>query len=138
MATTDTTQSNCAEASIEKKKIIEFIQQQHLARFRVIDNTGPDKRIIGGQFPDILFLQQEPPPNNNVLFVFKVETGTGVKLWDSVSDWKALSALPSVLYVVVLKEKLDEAKKLADVAGVKARFAWYEMDGDNVSKVHYE
>jgi len=120
----------------EREKIIAFISKQQASRFRVIDNTGPDKKIIAGQFPDIIFKQQEPPPNDNILFIMKVETGTN--LVDSVSEWKSLGSAPSVFYVMVPQGKLDEAKKLAVVTGVKAKFAWYEMEGENVKQVHYE
>jgi hypothetical protein len=120
----------------DRAKIISFIQSQHHGRFRILDNTGSDKKVVGGQFPDVIFLQSEPPPNNNILFVLKIETGGN--LVDSVSEWKALGSAPSVFYIVVPKGKLDEAKKLANATGVRARFAWYEMDGEKVKEVHYE
>jgi hypothetical protein len=121
---------------VTKARIIDFIKRQQSKKFRVIDNTGTDKKIVGGQFPDIIFLQTEPPPNNNVLFVFKIEIGTN--LVDSISEWKALGSVPSILYVVVPQSKLDEAKKLASATGVNAKFAWYEATDDEVTRVHYE
>lgn len=120
----------------EREKVINFIKKQYEDRFRVFDNLGTDKKIVGGQFPDIIFMQQEPPPNNNILFVLKVETNNN--LVDNVSEWKALGNTPSVFYLVVPKNKLDEAKKLANATGTKARFAWYEIENDKVKEVHYE
>ena len=120
---------------VDRAKIIEFIKKQQAERFRVIDNTGTDKRIVGGQFPDIIFLQTEPPPNDNILFVLKIETNPTI---DSVSEWKSLSAVPSVFYIVVPKDKLDDAKKLAAATGVNARFAWYEVEGEKLKQVNYE
>jgi hypothetical protein len=121
----------------EREKVIDFIQKQQMSRFRVVNNTGPDKKIVGGQFPDILFLQQEPPPNNNILFVLKVEK-PDADLVDSVPEWKAFGSVPSVFYVVVPSSRLDEARKLGAATGVKAKFAWYEMESNNVKQVHYE
>jgi len=119
-----------------QSKIIEFIKGQFQDRFRVIDNTGEDKKIIAGQFPDVIFMQKEPPPNDNTLFVLKIEEPKE-KLLDRVSEWKDLGSAPSVLYVVVEKGRLDEAKKLASATGVRARFAWYEIESDKVKEVHY-
>lgn len=122
---------------VERPKVIAFIQKQHSSRFRVIDNTGADKKIVAGQFPDIIFLQQEPPPNNNILFVLKVEEPKQ-NLLDSLPQWKELGSAPSVFYIVVPKDKLDEAKKLAGATGIRARFAWYEMVNNDVTQVQYE
>ena len=118
-----------------KASLISFIKNQQSGRFRVIDNTGTDKKIIGGQFPDILLLQTEPPPNNNILFVLRIEENPDV---NSISSWKSLSSTPSVFYVVVPRTKLDDAKKLAAATGINARFAWYEMEEDKVKQVMYE
>lgn len=119
-----------------RNKIIEAIKEKHGTRFRVFDNTGEDKEIVAGQFPDVIFKQQEPPPNNNILFVMKIEAGSN--LVDSVPVWKALGSAPSVFYIVVPTNKIDEAKKLVSVAGVRARFARYEMEKDNVKQIYYE
>jgi len=119
-----------------RSKIIAYIQKDLSDRFRVVDNTGVDKKLIAGQFPDIILYKKEPPLDNTILFILKVENGG--ELVDSLPLWKALGGAPSVFYIVVSKEKLDEAKKLAGVTGVRARFAWYEKSGDDITKVHYE
>ncbi len=120
----------------EREQVVSFIRKQYENRFRVFDNLGTEKKIVGGQFPDIIFMQKEPPPNNNILFVLKVETNEN--LIDNVSEWKSLSSTPSVFYLVVPKNKLDEAKKLANATETKARFAWYEIENNKVKQVHYE
>lgn len=120
----------------DRAKIIEFIVGQQNNRFRVFDNTGQDKKVVVGQFPDLLLMQKEPPPNNNILFVLKIETGDN--LIDNVSEWKALGSSTSTFYIVVPREKLDETKKLASATEVRAKFAWYEMENGNVKEVNYE
>lgn len=119
-----------------RNKVIAAIKEKYENRFRVFDNTGEDKEVIVGQFPDVIFKQQEPPPNNNILFVMKVETSD--ELVNSVPVWQALGSASSVLYIVVPKSKIDEAKKLASVAGVRTRFAWYEIEGEEVKQIYYE
>ncbi|HEX7724532.1 MAG TPA: hypothetical protein VF438_02230 [Candidatus Paceibacterota bacterium] len=121
----------------EKAKVIAYIREQYKDRFRVFDNTGADKKVIAGQFPDMIFMQKEPPPNNNILFTFKIETTN--RLVDSVSEWQALGGAPSTLYIVVKREQLDEAKKLVSATGVKAHFASYGMDDKGeIAQIRYE
>lgn len=120
----------------QRENVIAFIAKQQSTRFRVLDNTGSDKKIIAGQFPDLIFFQKEPANSNNVLIVFKIENGG--ELVDSVPVWQGLGSAPSVLYIVVPKTKLDDAKKLASLTNVRARFGWYEMEGETVKYVNYE
>lgn len=120
----------------DRAKIIAHITERNKDRFRVFDNTGSEKKVIGGQFPDMIFMRQEPPPNSDVLFIMRIETGT--PLIDSVSIWQGLGSTTSVFYIVVPKEQLDEAKKLVSATNVRARFASYEMEGDKVNYVKYE
>lgn len=119
-----------------RNKIIVSIKEKYGNRFRVLDNTGEDKEVVAGQFPDVIFKQQEPPPNNNILFVMKIETSDD--LVNSVQVWQALGSSSSVLYIVVPKDKIDKAKKLASVAGVRTRFAWYEVEEGEVKQIYYE
>ncbi len=120
-----------------RSKVIAKLQQDLSSRFSVIDNTGEDKKVIGGQIPDVIIFKKEPPLNNEVLFVLKIENGG--ELVDSLSQWKGLSSLPSSFYIVVPRKKLDEAKKLASAFEVKARFAHYEInDAGEVTQIQYE
>ncbi|MCC6404843.1 MAG: hypothetical protein IT405_00430 [Candidatus Yanofskybacteria bacterium] len=119
-----------------RAKIIASILAKFKDRFRVFDNTGEAKEVVAGQFPDVIFKQRIPPPNNNILFVMKVETGDA--FLKSIQEWQALSRGPGVLYIVVPKAKLDEAKILAAQVGARARFASYELDGSEVKEITYE
>lgn len=120
---------------LKRTKILDRLRQDFSNRFRVIDNTGTDKKVVGGEFPDVLLLQLEPPPNNNILFVLKLDEADN--LVDSLSEWKGLSSTPSVLYVIVPQNRLDEAKKFAAQTGVRAKFAWVEEKGEE-TVIHYE
>ncbi len=120
---------------MNKQAIIKAIVDQFSGRFRVFDNTGDDKKVIAGQFPDVIIMRPEPPVNQDILFVMRVDDGTD--LISSVSEWKSLGATPSVLYIVIPKDKLDDAKKLASATGVRARFAPYTIGANKVS-IRYE
>lgn len=119
-----------------RSKLVKHIQERNKDRFRVFDNTGENKKVIAGQFPDLIFMRKEPPPNSDILFVMKVEDGEN--MLNNISEWQALGSTPSVFYIVVPKSKADEAKKLASATGVRARFALYELEGGEVKGVEYE
>ncbi len=121
----------------EREKIIAHIRNQYKDRFRIFDNTGKDKKVVAGLFPDMIFMRPEPPPNNDVLFVFKIETSDS-DLVSNVPEWKTLASTPSSFYLVVPKSKIDEAKKLTSITAIPARFASYEMEKGEVKQMHYE
>ena len=118
-----------------RQKVIQHITETLSDRFQVVDNTGPEKKIIAGQFPDVLIFKKEPPNNTDPLFILKIENGED--LVDSVSQWKELGSDPSVFYIVLPEDKLDEAKKLVSATGVRAKFAWYKVHEKNVTRIHY-
>lgn len=120
-----------------RDKVIAFIQNQQKDRFLAVNNTVEDKKIVSGQFPDLIFYQKTDQAKARILFTMKVENGG--ELVDSVSQWKDLANSPYVFYVVVPVRKLDDAKKLINATGIKAKCAWYEQDADGkITKVTYE
>ena len=119
-----------------RPRVIELIKADLSDRFNVVDNTGVDKKIVAGQFPDVLLFSKDSKFNDVVLFTMKIENGG--ELVDSLPIWKELANAPSSFYVVVPKDKLDDAKKLADATNVKARFSWYEIVSGEVTEIHYE
>lgn len=119
-----------------KHNIIGAITSDLSDRFRVIDNTKGDMKIVGGILPDILLMRQEPPKNDDVLFIMRIEDDSN--LLDSVAEWKEMDKALVSSYIVVPATKLDEAKKLANAIGIFTRFAYYELDHNNKAKVFYE
>lgn len=114
------------------KKVIETLSD----RFRVFDNTTTDKKIVSGQFPDVLIYKKEPQDDDEILFLMKIENGG--ELVDSVSQWKELSKTPSVFYIITPRDKLDDAKKLVDATGIRARLGWYEISNEEVTNLRFE
>lgn len=121
---------------MDKSKIIGLVQKEFSGRFRVIDNTGNDKKVVAGQFPDIILMRPEPPPNSDILFNMKIESGDS--LLDNVPEWQALGSSSGVLYIIVPADKLDTAKKLASATNVRARFASYQENGKGEGSIRYE
>ncbi|HTE58694.1 MAG TPA: hypothetical protein VK694_08215 [Verrucomicrobiae bacterium] len=121
---------------MNKAAIIAQIEQEFSQRFRVIDNTGTDKKVVAGQFPDVIMMRPEPPPNSDILFVMKIESGEN--LVDSVAEWKELGSGSGVLYIIVPDHRLDLTKKLASATNVRARFAAYTTAKDGTVTIRYE
>ena len=117
-------------------KVIAKIQADLTDRFRVVDNTGNDKKVIAGQFPDIILYGKEEALKDTLAFIMKVENGN--ELVDSLSAWKELSGAPVGFYIIVPQKKLDEARKLTNATGIKARFGWYSEEGENVTQIEYD
>lgn len=67
-----------------QKSIIGAIKKDLSNRFRVIDNTGKDKRIVFGTLPDVILMRPVPPANDDIMFVMRIEDG--VDLIESVSE----------------------------------------------------
>ncbi|PGH38003.1 MAG: hypothetical protein CRN43_17820, partial [Candidatus Nephrothrix sp. EaCA] len=58
-----------------------------------------------------------------------------------ILQWKNLSSLPATLYIVVPKAELNNAKGIAAINGLKAKFGYYTIspnDGQNEVMVHFE
>ena len=119
-----------------RPKVIARLQTDLSAWFRVFDNTGENKIVLANKIPDVILYKKEPPNSTDVLFVMKIENGE--ELTDSVAQWKEMGKLPSTFYIVVPKDKLDGAKKLANATEVNARFAWYATEADNITELQYE
>jgi len=119
-----------------RRNIIGAIRHDLSDRFRVIDNTGSDRRIIAGMLPDVLLMRQEPPKNDDILFIMRIEDNKN--LIDSVAEWKEMDKADISYYIVVPEEKINEAKKLASAVGIFARFASYKLDHNSKASVSYE
>lgn len=119
-----------------RRNIIGAIRHDLSDRFRVIDNTGLDRKIVSGMLPDVLLMRQEPPKNDDILFIMRIEGKDN--LIDSVAEWKEMDKASVSSYIVVPEAKINEAKKLASAVGIFARFASYTLDHNNKASVTYE
>ena len=120
-----------------RKHIIGAIKNDLSDRFRVIDNTGTNRQIVAGLFPDVLLMRQEPPKNDDVLFVMRIES-QNVDLTNSIAIWKELERSEVSFYLVVPDKELNKAKQLASAIDVSAKFAHYTIDHQGKAKVSYE
>ena len=120
-----------------KKHIIGAIKSDLSDRFRVIDNTGTNRQIVAGLFPDVLLMRQEPPKNDDVLFVMRIE-GQETDLANSIAIWKELERSEVSFDLVVPDAELHKAKQLASAIDVSAKFAHYTINHQGKARVSYE
>lgn len=118
-----------------KRRIIAAVKNGLSGRFRVIDNTKTGKKIFNGFFPEIILMQPEPPKNDDIVFLMKFESEVNI---DKLPEWKDYGDSPIPLYLVVPEEKLDQAKKIADVLDSNIRFATYSVNHTDKVTVNYE
>lgn len=122
---------------MDKQSLVKKIKADFERRFRVIDNTGKDKKAVDGTFPDIILMRPIPPENDDILFIMRIENGE--KMIDSVAEWKIMSGSRAVPYIVVPEEKLNEAKMLANATNVRIRFASFSHKKNGVlESIRYE
>lgn len=120
----------------DKQAVIQHIISTLTSRFDPLDNTTGERKIVAGQFPDILVFKKGSTADRDLLFIMRVENGGD--LVDSLPQWKELATAPSTFYIVAPKNKLDDAKKLAGATGVKAKFASYRIAEGKVAELTYE
>ncbi|GEM_PF-2404328 len=120
----------------DRQKVIQYIISTLSNRFNVVDNTIADKKIVAGQFPDVLIFPKNSTADRDLLFIMKIENGG--ELIDSLPQWKELATAPITFYIVVPNVKIDDAKKLANATGVKAKFASYQIDNQGSVTLNYE
>jgi len=119
-----------------KKKIVAAISNNFSDRFRVIDNTDKDRRIVFGTLPDVILMRPVPPDNDDIIFVMAIDDGDD--LVGSLPRWRELSRVPASFYIVVPEDKLVEAKRLVSALAISAKFAFYQLDHNEKVRVKYE
>lgn len=121
-----------------KNKIIASIRDDFSKKFRVIDNTSGVNRSFNGVFPDVILMQPEPPKNDTIFFIMKIEENENSDLLDSAPIWKLMSDTPFVPYIVIPEKRAAEAKKIIQALGLKLRIATFTTDHNGKAAVRYE
>lgn len=112
--------------------IVKYIQGRLSSKFQVLANFGTEKRWnIRGVFPDVIVMSND----KRILFIIEVETEESII--GSAPQWRNYSNLSGTLYIVVPFAKLNEAKRLAAESGIKTKFGYYTILGNEI-KVIYE
>jgi hypothetical protein len=115
-------------------KVVRHISEKNSERFTVLDNLDGEKNFVGGLFPDLIFQDKQL---GNTLFVLEVKRNGGIA--QCLQQWKTLSNIPAVLYLIVPEAELSGAKSIAQAVGIPVRFGTYRIDDvTNEVAVKYE
>ncbi len=120
------------EVNTEQYSVVKHIEKILSPNFKVVTNIGAEQHYIGGFFPDIIVMDKK----DDVLFAIEVRRNGQVS--NCIQQWKSASNLPATLYIVVPEAELDNAKGIAALNGLKAKFGTYKIGTDkNVESVKF-
>jgi len=120
----------------ESYLVVQQIEKILSDRFKILCNVDTPQYYIGGLFPDVIVMDKA---TDKILFAIEVKKSG--QLPNCILQWKNLSSLPATLYIVVPKAELNNAKGIAAINGLKAKFGYYTIspnDGQNEVMVHFE
>lgn len=106
-------------------RVVNHIAQIFQDTYNVLSNIGTPKHYISSIFPDLIL---QDKTDNKTRFIIEVKENGGVAL--SIQAWKSLPSVPATLYIVVPKDLLSEAKKVAQIVGLSLRFGSYTVIND--------
>ena len=114
-------------ATTEKEQVVKRIVEQLSDTFNVNFNPKDNPtHHIAGSFPDVILANKE---SGDIDFVIEIKKNGDIA--NDAQKLKELSHLSSTLYILVPQSELKNAKLVADLNGIKARFAWYELNETN-------
>jgi hypothetical protein len=115
-------------------KVVRHIRDKNQQRFTVLDNLEGEKNFVSNMFPDLIFKDK----SGNTLFILEVKRNGGIA--QCLQQWRTVSNMPAVLYLIVPEAELSSAKSIAQVVGIPLiRFGSYTIDSNsNEVVVKYE
>lgn len=118
----------------EHNIVVNYIRDDLEKRFNVLVNVGGTQRwFIGEMIPDLIVKEKG---GDRVLFVIEVKSGQNFAT--EINQLKNYGNFPGILYLIVPQDKVAEAKYLATVSGIKARFGYYQVQDGKVKEVKYD
>jgi len=111
------------ENSTEQFKVAQKIKEQFQSRFEVLINLDTEEHFIGTMFPDMVFVDKK---TKTPLFIIEIKKNGRIAA--CMNAWKAATKIPATLYIIVPQLELQNAKSIATVTGVNARFGYYTLD----------
>ena len=116
----------------EHDQVVRLIFHQFENDYNILSNVGNSQYYIASIFPDLILQDKK---DNKPQFIIEVRKSGGVA--QCIQMWKSLPSIPATLYIIVPKELLSEAKKIAQIVGLSVRFGSYTILNDDI-KVEYE
>ena len=106
----------------EHDEVVLAVCQHNSANYVSLNNLDGEKHHVSGLFPDIL-LQDKL---GNLIFIIEVRRNGGIA--QCIQQWKSVSQIPGILYILVPEQDLGNAKSIAQVVGLTCKFGSYRRD----------
>jgi len=113
--------------------VVRYICEQNKNRFEVLNNLKNEEVFVGGLFPDIIFKDKA---TGKLKFILEVKRNGGIA--QCLQQWKTAPVTSAILYIIVPKDELSNAKSIAQVVGIPVRFGYYEIKKTGEVIVKYE
>ncbi len=115
----------------EHDDVVRYLCETNNTRYKALNNLEGEKHNISGLFPDIIIQDA----NNNLLFIIEVKKNGNIA--QCIQQWKNVPEIPAFLYIVVPEGDLSNAKSIAQVVGLQAKFGSYKIENGQIT-VKYE
>lgn len=118
------------EKSSEQFLVAQAIQESLGNLYNILLNVDDEKHFIGNVFPDIILLDKKV---NTPLFVIEIRRNG--KIASCMQQWKSHPKIAATLYFVVPQVDLENAKSIAAVSGINAKFGYYTIEGGKANVI---
>jgi hypothetical protein len=107
----------------EHDNIVRLLCESNAKRYaKVLHNLDGEKNSVAGLFPDVIIQDA----NGTLLFIIEVKKNGNIA--QCIQQWKSVPKIPAFLYIVVPEIDLANAKSIAQVVGLQAKFGYYKKD----------
>ena len=116
---------------IEHDNVVNHIANNNKHAYEVLSNVDKEEHYISSVFPDLILLNKE---TKKPVIIIEVKRNGGIA--NCMQAWKNVPNLPATLWFIVPELELPNAKQIAQVIGLKARFGKYTLKDGNVNVVY--
>lgn len=116
----------------EHDKVVRALSEANKQKYTVLSNIDGEEHHVAGIFPDLLLKDSA----NNLIFIIEVKKNGNIA--PCLQQWKSVSKMPAILYLIVPETDLSNAKSIAQVIGLQVKFGSYKIDHNNKVVIKYE
>ena len=107
----------------EQYKVAQKIQDMFKNVYDVLLNIDNEEHFVGTVFPDIVLVDIKL---KTPLFIIDIRKNGDIG--NCFQQWKTRGHIPVTLYIIVPKQDIGNAKSIAAITGVNAKFGSYTLN----------
>ena len=121
------------DIKVEHDIVVTSIKNSLSANYKVVTNLGEEQYHIGQMYPDAIIYDKV---TDKPIFIIEVRKNGSIA--PCIQQWKSISNIPAILYIIVPENDLPTAKSIAQVVGLKMKFGSYKIEPNDAITVKYE